>query len=226
MSALPGHLSFTMLSIVSFTFNPFGENTYVAFDADTREAVVIDPGMSTPAENAEFDAFIESEKLALKAVINTHCHIDHVLGNWYVSTRYKVPIRIPVGELPVLKAVKAYAPNYGFHQYQEAEPTAFINAPDILEVGGSSFEVMSVPGHSPDHIALYCRAQSFLLGGDVLFHESIGRTDLPGGNFETLANSIKSKLYKLEPTTVVYPGHGPTTTIGHEMKFNPFCNAT
>jgi len=211
-----------MLKIKSFTFNAFQENTYVVFD-ETKEAVIIDPGCYAREEKQELDLFIESEGLAVKSLLNTHCHIDHVLGNQYVIEKYKVPFCIHQKELPVLQAVKSYASKYGFPLYQEATPDNFLNEGDEVPVGSSKLNVIFLPGHAPGHVGFYESKEKILLSGDVLFNGSVGRTDLPGGNFNTLIESIHQKLFVLPDDVVVYSGHGSTTTIGKEKVSNPFC---
>lgn len=211
-----------MLHLHTFTFNDLAENTYALY-SDGGSCMLIDPGCYYREEQKELSDFIEQHKLMVTHVLNTHCHVDHVLGNYFVTDRYKAPLMIPAGEDPVLKAVKAYAPSYGFSAYQEAEPRGFLTEQTRLSLQGHTIKILSVPGHSPGHIGFYIEEQKILIGGDVLFRESIGRTDLPGGNFNTLINSIHTKFFTLPDDVVVYPGHGPETTIGHEKKHNPFC---
>lgn len=211
-----------MLSIQIFEFNPFQENTIVLYD-ETGEAVIIDPGCAEPEETNALDQFISSKKLTVKYLLNTHCHIDHVLGNDHVKQRYKIPFLIHELELPVLLAVKSYASNYGFPKYQEVLPDAFLKEHEVVKFGNTELSVLFVPGHAPGHIAFYHASQKTVVGGDVLFHRSIGRTDLPGGNFETLIKSIHEKFFTLPDDVVVYPGHGDPTTIKEEKTSNPFC---
>lgn len=211
-----------MLHVKTFVFNPFSENTYVVYD-DSLEAVVIDPGCYEQEEKDQLDNFIKSEKLTIKYLLDTHAHIDHVLGNYHVKEKYKVPFLMHKKDEPVLKAVKAYAPNYGFINYTEALPDQFLEEGDEVIFGNSKFSVLFVPGHAPGHIAFYNQKEKILMGGDVLFKRSVGRTDLPGGNHETLINSIHQKLFVLPDDVVVYPGHGDTTTLGEEKTSNPFC---
>lgn len=210
------------MQIQSFTFNPFEENTYVVFDS-SREAAIIDPGCFEKSEQEELDRFIKKENLTVKLLLNTHCHIDHVLGNYYVKTKYNVPFWMHANDLPVLRAVKSYAPNYGFPGYQEILPDRTLSEADTVKIGSIDLKVLFLPGHAPGHIGFYNDAERILIAGDVLFHRSIGRTDLPGGNMDTLLNSIHQKLFTLPDDVVVYPGHGPTTTIGEEKVSNPFC---
>jgi hydroxyacylglutathione hydrolase len=214
-----------MLKVQSFVFNPFQENTYVLFD-ETNECIIIDPGCSDEDENNVLKSFVEKNKLTVKLLLNTHCHVDHVLGNYFVKEKYKVPFRMHEGDLPVLKAVKVYAPNYGFSQYTEAEPDGFLKENDVVQFGNQSLKVLFVPGHAPGHVAFYDEVNQIVIGGDVLFYNSIGRTDLPGGNYDQLIDSIHRKLFTLPDDVTVYPGHGPETTIGIEKKTNPFCALT
>ena len=210
------------MEVKSFEFNPFAENTYILYD-ETRECVIVDPGCSNRDEENELFEFIESHALKVMSVINTHCHIDHVLGNWAVKNRYGVKLFIhPLDEV-VLKSVKAYAPNYGFHSYQEADVDGFLNEGETVSFGNQSLNILFVPGHAPGHVAFYHPGEKILIGGDVLFLNSIGRTDLPGGHHQTLINSIRQKLFSLPDDVVVYPGHGPTTSIWFEKRTNPYC---
>lgn len=211
-----------MLQVHSFVFNPFQENTFVLYD-ETKECIIVDPGCSDEVEQNQLKAFISEQKLKVKLLVNTHCHIDHVLGNRFVKEAFKVNLLIHATEEPVLKAVEVYAPSYGFHLYQHQSPDAFLEEGDYIKFGNQSFVVLFVPGHSPGHVAFYSEKNRMLLGGDVLFYNSIGRTDLPGGNHETLLNSIHKKFFTLPDYVKVYPGHGPETTIGFEKKTNPFC---
>jgi hydroxyacylglutathione hydrolase len=211
-----------MLRIQSFVFNPLQENTFVLFD-DSKECVIVDPGCYDRDEEMELAAFIEANELTVKMLLNTHCHVDHVLGNYFVKEKYKVDLFIHKKEEAVLKAVKAYAPSYGIYNYSEAFADSFLEEGDEVRFGNVSASVLFVPGHSPGHIAFYFQKENIVIGGDVLFYNSIGRTDLPGGNHQTLIESIHKKFFTLSDQTTVYPGHGPETTIGYEKRTNPFC---
>jgi hydroxyacylglutathione hydrolase len=214
-----------MLQLQSFVFNAFEENTYVLHD-DSGQCVIVDPGCYEPHEFAELSEFIQDTKLDVKLLLNTHCHVDHVLGNYFVKDRYKVKLLIHENDLPVLKAVKVYAPTYGLHHYAETTPDGFLKENDKVEFGKTVLKVLFVPGHAPGHIAFFDEQSKILIGGDVLFYNSIGRTDLPGGNYETLISSIHQKFFTLPDDVTVYPGHGPETTIGYEKRTNPFCALT
>jgi glyoxylase-like metal-dependent hydrolase (beta-lactamase superfamily II) len=215
-----------MLQIKHFEFNPFQENTYVLYDDETRSCIIIDPGCSNKQEEDQLKTFIADNHLSVNHLINTHCHIDHVLGNAFVKRTFGVKLFIHKIEGPILRAVKTYAPNYGFFAYQEAEPDAFITENDVLQVGNETLKILFVPGHSPGHLAFYHKPSKSLIGGDVLFYGSIGRTDLPGGDYDTLINSIRQKIFTLPDEVTVYCGHGPETQIGYEKRTNPFCAIT
>jgi glyoxylase-like metal-dependent hydrolase (beta-lactamase superfamily II) len=190
---------------------------------ETGEAVIIDPGCYERTEKDELAKFIVSENLHLKYLLNTHCHIDHVLGNYFIKEKYKIPFLIHPKDEPVLKAVKAYAPNYGFAAYQEATPDGYLSEQEIIQFGNTTLNVLFLPGHAPGHVGFYHEESLSLISGDVLFQQSIGRTDLPGGNFDILIESIQQKIFLLPDAVTIYPGHGDTTTIGEEKISNPFC---
>ncbi|MDN5215776.1 MBL fold metallo-hydrolase [Fulvivirgaceae bacterium BMA12] len=211
-----------MIKIQSFVFGPFMENTYILSD-ETRESIIIDPGCYESEEKALITSYIEDNQLNVVKLLNTHCHIDHVLGNYFIKEKYKVSLGTHQLEEPLLKAVKAYSHNYGFPNYTEAEIDYFIEEGDVIKFGQSQLQVLFVPGHSPGHIAFFQPEQKFCIGGDVLFQGSIGRTDLPGGNFDTLIQSIHQKFFPLGDDVTVYCGHGSSTTVGEEKKSNPFC---
>jgi hydroxyacylglutathione hydrolase len=211
-----------MLLIQTFTFNALSENTYVVSD-ETLEAIIIDPGCYSREEQQELSEYIEKHRLKIKFILNTHCHIDHVLGNHFVKEKYKAPLLIHKIEEAQLRAVKNYAPVYGFTAFSEAEPDRFINESDTITFGNTNWKILFLPGHSPGHVGFYDGKEKILFSADVLFQNSIGRTDLPGGNFDTLIQSIHKKIFTLPDDIVVYPGHGPTTTVGEEKISNPFC---
>ena len=210
-----------MMYIKAFTFNAFSENTYVVYD-DTRQGVIIDPGCSDRPEQKELTGFIEEEKLKITQLLNTHGHIDHVLGNAFVKRTYNVQLYIHPQDEATLRAVQVYALSYGIADYEAAEPDGYLNEGETVTFGDTALDVLFVPGHAPGHIAFYHPEQKLCIAGDVLFRGSIGRTDLPGGDFDTLIRSIRTKLFPLGDAVTVYPGHGPETTIGHEKKYNPF----
>jgi glyoxylase-like metal-dependent hydrolase (beta-lactamase superfamily II) len=214
-----------MLSIEIFPFNPFQENTYILFD-ETGEAVVVDAGCYDREEEKELSAYIESKKLTVKALINTHSHIDHILGAYYVKDKYKVPLLVHRHDEQTLRAGKIVASMYGVDRFTEVLQDGYLSEDEPVKFGNQSFEVLFLPGHAPGHVGFYHRQQKVLIGGDVLFHRSIGRTDLPGGNYDTLIESIHKKIFTLPDDVIVYPGHGPATTVGEEKVSNPFCALT
>lgn len=211
-----------MLNVQSFTFNTLHEHTYVVYD-ETKACAIIDPGCFTTQEQTRLHAFIQEQGLQVTQLINTHCHIDHILGNRYIKDTYPVKLTIHPQELTNLQLAAAYAPKYGFMGYQPTEPDLFVQEGDTIPIGNSYLEVLHLPGHSPGHIALYSRKDELCLVGDVLFRGYVGRTDLPGGDYETLLKSIHHKLFSLPNSVTIYPGHGPTTTLGEEKENNPFC---
>ena len=211
-----------MVEIKSFTFNPFMENTYVLFD-ETKEAVIIDPGCYEPEEKKLLMDFIKEERLKPKFLLNTHCHIDHVLGNAFIRESFGIPLMIGENEVETLKAVESYASSYGFQGYQSTQADSLLKDGDTVVFGDTTLSHVFVPGHAPGHIAFYDDTKTFIIGGDVLFDGSIGRTDLPGGDLDTLINSIHSEFFKFPEETIVYSGHGMPTTIGKEKASNPFC---
>ena len=210
-----------MLKIKSFTFNPYQENTYLIFD-DSKEAVVIDPGNYEAYENELISKFIDENKLQLKKIILTHCHIDHCLGNKYLNEKYGAELLIPFVERDLYKNVENIATLFGFANYSHLDENEYLKEKDKIEFGNIKLDVLFLPGHSPGHLAFYFKNDNVCFSGDVLFYNSIGRTDLPGGDHDTLINSIKNKLFLLNPNTIIYPGHGQKTTLKNEMKDNPF----
>ncbi|MDO8968764.1 MAG: MBL fold metallo-hydrolase [Algoriphagus sp.] len=210
-----------MLYIKSFTFNPFQENTYLAYD-DLGSAVLIDPGCHTVGERKELEDFIISKELKVLHLLNTHCHIDHVLGNAWAKKRFGIPLWIHEKEIPVLKSVEVYAPNYGFQGYESSEADYFLTEGQEFKVGEELLKVLFVPGHAPGHVVFYHEKSKQCIAGDTLFRGSIGRTDLPGGNHALLLEKIKTQLFTLPAETVIYCGHGPETKIAFEKIYNPF----
>jgi hydroxyacylglutathione hydrolase len=210
-----------MIQIQSFTFNPFSENTYVLHD-ETGEAIIIDPGCYDKSEVNTLAAYLQDNSLKPVSIVNTHAHIDHVLGVEAIKKKYNIPFYLHKLDEPLLKAVKSYAPNYGFAQFSEPEIEFYLEEGNVVNFGNSALKVIFVPGHAPGHVAFVNEEQRFVIGGDVLFRQSIGRTDLPGGDFHTLINSIKTKLFSLPDDYTVYAGHMQPTTIGFEKKHNPF----
>lgn len=207
--------------IRTYTFNPFQENTYVVYDSNL-EAIIIDPGCYTKNEKNTLLEFIRNEGLKIRAIFNTHGHIDHIFGNAHLVEQFQVDIYTHRGELATIHQSEEVAKIYGFNEFEVSPiPTKFIDEGDHIQFGEISFKVLYVPGHSIAHIAFYDEVNGQLFGGDVLFKGSFGRTDLPGGDLETLKTSIIGKFFLLPSKTIVYPGHGPRTTIGEEKEDNP-----
>lgn len=210
-----------MITIQGFTFNPFEENTYILYD-ETKECVIIDPGCSNQSEQEEIIQFIKEERLKPVKLLNTHCHIDHVFGNSFVAKKYNIGLEMHERDLPVLKSLPQVSHLYGLNAEESVEPSIFLNAGDKIKFGNSSLDILFTPGHSPGSICFVSREDKFIIGGDVLFLGSIGRTDLPGGDHKTLLNSIRTNLFTLDNDFVVFSGHGSETTIGFEKSNNPF----
>jgi hydroxyacylglutathione hydrolase len=210
-----------MINIKQFTFNAYQENTYILFD-ESGECVIIDPGMYDASEQNQLVQFVRGAGLKPVLLLNTHCHIDHVFGNKFVFDNWSLKPQFHKGELPVLQAVPAYAPQMGMRYELSPEPEIFLGESGSASFGNSKLELIFAPGHSPAHLCFYAEADNFLIGGDVLFYNSIGRTDLPGGNHEQLIESIRQNVFILPDDCKVFPGHGQSTTIGHEKKHNPF----
>ena len=213
-----------MLRVHSFTFNPFAEHTYVIYD-ETGACAIIDPGCTTQQEQQQLSDFIKAQQLQVTHLINTHGHIDHVVGNEYVKRTYQVRLSIHPEEVPVLQFASTYASSCGFPDYQAAQPDIFLTSTDVVQVGNITLTVRHVPGHSPGHIIL-CHAEARIcFVGDVIFRHNIGRTDLPGGDRDLLIKSIREQVLVLDDTTTLYPGHGQLTTVGHEKQANPYFRA-
>ena len=212
-----------MIEIISFTFNPFQENTYILYD-ETKECVIIDPGCYTPEEKKEMTEKISSLGLKPIRLINTHCHLDHIFGNKYIADTYKLQLEIHQKEIPVLESAPSVGEAYGVPFETSPKASLFFEEGDTITFGNSSLDILFTPGHSPGSVCFYSKDEAFAIAGDALFLQSIGRTDLPGGDHETLLNSIRTKLFPLDDQTKIYPGHGPMTSVGFEKQNNPFLN--
>lgn len=210
-----------MLQVRQFTFNPVQENTYVIFD-EKGACAIVDPGCYFDSEYKELTDFIHSNKLSPKCLLNTHCHLDHVFGNKVIAETYGLKLQIHRGEQAVLQYAPVSGKSWGLPFDNYEGDLLFLEEGDEVNIGNDSLRVILTPGHSPASISFYHPSSKTLISGDVLFHGGIGRSDLPGGDYDTLINSIKHKLFSLPDDVRVYPGHGPETTIGHEKKHNPF----
>ncbi len=211
-----------MVTIKSFPFNPFYENSYVLSD-ETGECVIIDPGCHNEEEEEELKSYIEKNKLKPVKLLNTHCHIDHVFGNPFVSETWNLQLEIHPLDLVVLESYPRVCEMYGIPM-KKLQPEAVCSLKEGTPVtfGNTTLEVFLTPGHSPGSVCFYNAKEKFVIGGDVLFQGSIGRSDLPGGDYETLLKSIRQKLFVLPDDVTVYSGHGGATKIGVEKKSNPF----
>jgi glyoxylase-like metal-dependent hydrolase (beta-lactamase superfamily II) len=211
-----------MIEINKFTFNPFQENTYILWDDRTKEAIIVDPGCSTETEESALAQFVETNDLNIKYLINTHCHIDHVFGNLFIKDKYNCDFYAPELDIPLLENVAEQAKMFGMEIKLSPLPDHFITEELRLSLGDSEMKFLFTPGHTPGEYCILFEADNICVSGDVLFLEGIGRTDLWGGDYNTILQSIRNKLFTLDENTAVYPGHGDKTTIGYEIKHNPF----
>jgi hydroxyacylglutathione hydrolase len=210
-----------MAIVKCFTFNPFQENTYIVYD-ETNTCVIIDPGMYDETEQEILTNFIESKKLTPVLLLNTHCHIDHIFGNAFVKNTFDIPFHAHVLETENIQRAVSYAHMFGVSMKSSPMPDVYIEPGETIQWGNTVFETLFTPGHSAGSVCFYDKQHHYVISGDVLFQNSIGRTDLPGGNYNTLIESITTQLMLLPEDTLVYSGHGPETTIGEEKANNPF----
>jgi hydroxyacylglutathione hydrolase len=210
-----------VISIESFVFNPFQENTYILYD-ETKQCAIIDPGCYTPEEKNLLHRFITENGLAPVHLLLTHTHIDHIMGNNFVCGKYNLKPEVNELELLMLQNVKTIGTMYGIAVEPSPGAEVLLTENDTVRFGSSELKILFTPGHSPGSLCFYHTEQKFVIAGDVLFNESIGRTDLPGGDYDILLKSIREKLFTLPDDVKIYPGHGPETSIGHEKKYNPF----
>lgn len=211
------------MQVAKFTYNMFQENTYILHD-ETKECVIVDPGCHGPEEQKHMSDFIESNGLKPVRLILTHCHIDHVAGCAFVANKYDLEVECNQLDIAQLDRVTDYGPMFGFYidEVPRPNPAKSLEEGMKMEFGNTTMDIIFTPGHAPGHICFYHESSSTLIAGDTLFFQSIGRTDLPGGDHQTLVDSIKTKLFALPDDTVVYCGHGPETKIGTEKASNPF----
>jgi hydroxyacylglutathione hydrolase len=210
-----------MITIKNFVFNSFMVNSYLLYD-ETGDAVLIDAACYEDPEKRELKAFLDGHKLTLKRLICTHCHVDHVLGNDYIASTFHVFPEFHEAGLPFFATMKEIGLSLGFIVASIPPPKRFIADNEIINVGKSGLKVFYTPGHAHGSICLYNEEQKFVVTGDVLFKDTIGRTDLPSGNLDLLQKSIRERLFTLPGDVTVYPGHGPETSIGYEKMNNPF----
>lgn len=209
-----------MIKLATLTFNPFGENTYILFD-ETKKCMIVDAGCSSEKEQQTLVSFIEKNELQPVMAINTHGHVDHICGVEFAKQQWGIPFALHRNEKPIMEMVHCYV-DMGF----DVNPIPTVNIDlaetETIPLGNNTLHILQTPGHSPGHIAIHVPETELLLTGDLLFKESIGRTDLPGGSYPTLMDSIVEKVIPLGGNTQVFPGHGPHSTIAHEVMFNPF----
>jgi hydroxyacylglutathione hydrolase len=210
-----------MLTVKEFIFNPVQENTYILYNEE-KQCCIIDPGCYFEKEKQELKRFIEGQRLQPVLLLNTHCHLDHVFGNKFVHDTWGLKLHIHEKEKPVLEFAPASGEMWDLPFDNYEGELVFIKEGSDIRVGDDILEIRFTPGHSPGHVCLYDEADGFAISGDVLFNGSIGRTDLPGGDFDTLINSIQTQLFTLSDETKIYSGHGPMTTVGLEKMNNPF----
>jgi len=211
-----------MLQIQTFTFNPFAENTYLVWDTESLETAIIDPGCSDYEEDMELLTFLESKNLKPTLLLNTHCHIDHVLGNAMIQEKFNLKLQAHELENSVLQWSEQASLLYQIPYTKSPIIEKYIGENNTIQIGEYELSILHTPGHSPGSICFVSPNKDWVIAGDVLFRESIGRTDLPGGDFSSLENSILKKMYSLPDSCIVYSGHGPSTSIGHEKKYNAF----
>lgn len=208
--------------IQSFQFSPFQENTYLLADDTTGEAVVIDPGCFDQAEKETLGNFITEHKLTLKYILLTHAHLDHVFGVAYVKRKFGVKAYLHPADMVIFNDVANRCAMYGIRGYDPAEIDEYLHEGDQFRIGSLVLDVIFVPGHAPGHVAFVNHADRYVIGGDVLFRGSVGRTDFPYCSHTDLIKSIQTQFYTLPDDYVVYPGHMAPTTIGHEKRTNPY----
>jgi len=211
-----------MLEIKKFVFNPFQVNTYLLYD-ESRECIIIDAGCCNKEEGDRLISYIESEGLKPIKVISTHCHIDHIFYNNYLLKQYGILCYSHREEKIVFDGAMACANSFGFNIDTDYKMN-YIEEGDVIKFGNTTIEIIHTPGHTSGGICLLERRQGLLFSGDTLFRGSIGRTDLPTGDYDTLIDSIKNKIFVLEENIKIFPGHGDSTSVKEEITSNPFFN--
>lgn len=209
-----------MLDIKCFVFNPISVNTFIVYN-ESKECVIVDPGNSNQRENERLFNYIDDNKLKPVMILNTHGHIDHILGNHATAKRYDIPLAAHPDGKEYYKKAYAYAAAFGM-DYREEDtlyPDVDLYDNQIIKIGDDELEVIFTPGHAQGSCCFYCEKQDFVITGDTLFCRGIGRTDLPGGSYRDIVESIKYKLYELPDETLCLCGHGQETTIGDEKRF-------
>jgi len=211
-----------MIKVHRFVFNPFFENTYIVWDDNSKETIVIDPGCSNKHEKKLLANFIDNNGLVPKFIINTHCHIDHILGNLFVKENYNPVLLMPEKDIFLLDIMKEQANYFGIKYEQSPLSDEFLSEDKILKLGNCDVKFLFTPGHTLGEYCVYLESEKICFTGDVLFKGSIGRTDLWGGDYEILMNSIKTKLLTLPDDVIIFPGHEDESSIGNEKQFNSY----
>jgi hydroxyacylglutathione hydrolase len=210
-----------VLKLKAFTFSPIQENTYVLYNQQ-NQCAIIDPGCYFDTEREALANFITQQQLTPVLLLNTHCHLDHVFGNKFVAETYNLQPHIHPAEKKMLDMAPTSGLMYNLPFDNYVGDVLYYQGGTSIALGQDALTLIDAPGHSPGSVCLYSQAHNFLIGGDVLFYESIGRTDLPFGNHQQLINSITQNIFTLPNQTVVHSGHGKSTTIGHEKANNPY----
>lgn len=211
------------MKVSRFTFNMFGVNTYILWDDISKDAIIVDPGMIDDSERKALDDFIKKNSLNISHLINTHMHIDHSFGISHIKNQYNLKLECNIEDQFLAQRLKDQASMFGLPiSIEELQIDTNLKDGDKIHIGEEEICIYQIPGHSPGSIVLHAPQSSFIISGDVLFNSSIGRTDLPGGSYSQLINAINSKLMTLPNETIVYPGHGPESTIGQEKQNNPY----
>jgi glyoxylase-like metal-dependent hydrolase (beta-lactamase superfamily II) len=210
-----------MITIQDFCFSAFQENTYVLYN-DLKEAIIIDPGCYTRIEEKVLTDFIRKENLKPILLLNTHCHLDHVFGNNYISETYGLTASIHPNEQIVLDRLPEAAAKWGVPTDAYKGPIQYIQEGEMIQFRNDQFKVLLTPGHSPGSVCFYHAEQDFMIGGDLIFKDGVGRTDLPGANPSDLIKSIREQIFPLPDSLTIYSGHGPATTWGREKEYNPY----
>lgn len=205
-----------------FTFNPFQENTYIVWCEDTLDCAIIDPGTYDSNDHAQMKSFIQKWNLNPIYLLGTHAHIDHIFGNWWVKQEYNIPYYLHQEDLVMIQRSDTMAALWNLNYTQSPLPDFHLNHLDTISLGNAKLEVRFVPGHAPGHVIFVCHEDKFAIVGDTIFQESIGRTDLPGGNHELLIQKIQEEIFTLPENFQLFPGHGVETTVFHEKQHNPF----
>lgn len=211
-----------MIIVKAFVFNSVAENTYVVSNSESKEAAIIDCGVSNEYEQEILDKYITSAGINPIYLLNTHMHFDHTWGNGFAANRWQLTVCTSRAEVEEMPPPSAQSQAFGMGGALTDTPIEYIEAGHLLKLGAATIKVLSVPGHSPGHLAFYIPEGKCVFTGDTLFREEIGRCDLWGGSLPTLLSSVRSELFTLPDDTIVYSGHGPESSIGHEKKYNPY----